>query len=366
MLHEMGHPPASTSSGWWSARARRRRCWAGRWAATCSPRGRSTGTDSARGHRRAGRDRAAVGERGRAALGRVGGRAAARAGRGGRARSSPTAGRLTTGPRTPLLFAAGALGRRLPAAVALALFELEYSGRRRLLRRLLPGRRGRQRDRPAPRARAARAHAGPGGPPRRGPDRPRVPPAPAGCGRPPGPAHRPAAPRSRCCPSWPSRQWRSGSRRPARVLAVAAALVLQGSRRRRCPGPTTTPAAWRRSSAALAQLADDRSRRAGGDRRLPRWRGGRDGRHGRLAGHAHELDPETSFVLGLDTVGSGEPVVLEAEGGLWPVRYREPDVALVERAAHEPASRSSAGGSAAGPTRCSPACAGCPPPRSCR
>jgi hypothetical protein len=38
-------------------------------------------------------------------------------------------------------------------------------------------------------------------------------------------------------------------------------------------------------------------------------------------------------MLGLDTVGSGEPVVLEAEGGLWPVRYRDEDVALAERAA---------------------------------
>jgi hypothetical protein len=40
-----------------------------------------------------------------------------------------------------------------------------------------------------------------------------------------------------------------------------------------------------------------------------------------------ELDPESTVVLGLDTIGSGEPVVLEAEGGLWPVRYREEDVA---------------------------------------
>ena len=37
-------------------------------------------------------------------------------------------------------------------------------------------------------------------------------------------------------------------------------------------------------------------------------------------------------MLGLDTIGSGEPVVLEAEGGLWPVRYREQDVAAAERA----------------------------------
>jgi hypothetical protein len=44
------------------------------------------------------------------------------------------------------------------------------------------------------------------------------------------------------------------------------------------------------------------------------------------------LDPERTLVLGLDTIGSGEPVVLEAEGGLWPVRYREQEVARAERA----------------------------------
>ena len=45
------------------------------------------------------------------------------------------------------------------------------------------------------------------------------------------------------------------------------------------------------------------------------------------------LDPESTLVLGLDTVGSGTPVVLEAEGGLWPVRYRPQDVALADEAA---------------------------------
>ena len=49
-----------------------------------------------------------------------------------------------------------------------------------------------------------------------------------------------------------------------------------------------------------------------------------------LRGEGVELDPERTLVIGLDTIGSGEPVVLEAEGGVWPVRYREEDV---ERAA---------------------------------
>jgi acetylornithine deacetylase/succinyl-diaminopimelate desuccinylase-like protein len=47
---------------------------------------------------------------------------------------------------------------------------------------------------------------------------------------------------------------------------------------------------------------------------------------------AHELDPQTTFVLGLDTVGSGTPIVAEAEGAVLPHRYREEDVARVEAA----------------------------------
>jgi hypothetical protein len=52
-----------------------------------------------------------------------------------------------------------------------------------------------------------------------------------------------------------------------------------------------------------------------------------------MRSEAQGLDSANTLVLGLDTVGSGEPVVLEAEGGIWPVRYREEDVAFAERAA---------------------------------
>ena len=52
-----------------------------------------------------------------------------------------------------------------------------------------------------------------------------------------------------------------------------------------------------------------------------------------LRAHGGGFDPATTLVVGLDTVGSGEPIVLEAEGGLWPVRYRDEDVELAERAA---------------------------------
>jgi hypothetical protein len=46
-----------------------------------------------------------------------------------------------------------------------------------------------------------------------------------------------------------------------------------------------------------------------------------------------KLDPSRTLVLGVDTLGAGEPVVLGAEGPLLAARYREEDVALAERAA---------------------------------
>ena len=45
------------------------------------------------------------------------------------------------------------------------------------------------------------------------------------------------------------------------------------------------------------------------------------------------LHPRSTLVLGVDTLGSGEPVVLTAEGPPMPVRYRRPELALVDRAA---------------------------------
>lgn len=46
-----------------------------------------------------------------------------------------------------------------------------------------------------------------------------------------------------------------------------------------------------------------------------------------------ELVPARTLVLGLDTLGAGEPMVATAEGPLWRVRYRPDDVALAELAA---------------------------------
>jgi hypothetical protein len=45
------------------------------------------------------------------------------------------------------------------------------------------------------------------------------------------------------------------------------------------------------------------------------------------------LDPATTLVLGLDTLGAGEPIVLRAEGPLWPERYRVADLDWADRGA---------------------------------
>jgi hypothetical protein len=52
-----------------------------------------------------------------------------------------------------------------------------------------------------------------------------------------------------------------------------------------------------------------------------------------LAAHGPQLDPATTFVLGLDTLGAGEPIVARAEGVLLAHRYADEDNDLVEAAA---------------------------------
>ena len=48
---------------------------------------------------------------------------------------------------------------------------------------------------------------------------------------------------------------------------------------------------------------------------------------------AHALEPGRTFVLGLDTVGSGTPVLAAAEGAVLAHRYRDADLDLVARGA---------------------------------
>jgi hypothetical protein len=52
-----------------------------------------------------------------------------------------------------------------------------------------------------------------------------------------------------------------------------------------------------------------------------------------LSSERASLDPRRTLVLGLDTLGAGEPVVARAEGPLRPVRYREADLAWADAGA---------------------------------
>ena len=107
MLHEMGYETGIDLERLLAcARARRRRCSAGRWAATCSPPGRSTGTErdrepTSRPSRAMERGSASEGERESARVGR--GAAARRWGAEDvRARAVPLPAQLRLGARPPL------------------------------------------------------------------------------------------------------------------------------------------------------------------------------------------------------------------------------------------------------------------------
>jgi hypothetical protein len=67
-----------------------------------------------------------------------------------------------------------------------------------------------------------------------------------------------------------------------------------------------------------------------------------------LSAHGDELDPATTLVLCLDTLGSGTPIVLEAEGALRRHRYRTEDLELADagarRAGVDPSERWRIGG----------------------
>jgi hypothetical protein len=60
---------------------------------------------------------------------------------------------------------------------------------------------------------------------------------------------------------------------------------------------------------------------------------GMGGFHAFLENRAGQLDPKTTLVLGLDTLGSGTPIVAAAEGALMTHRYGEDDLALADEGA---------------------------------
>jgi hypothetical protein len=225
-----------------------------------------------------------------------------------------------------------ALGRRrLLAAATLASFELEYSGRRQLLRPLLPKGTGFNAigrlpaTGPAERTLVLVAHhdaarTGLMWDPRlsRLGDR-----AAARTGKRASLALLPEAALVAAA---------LGLRRlPAAVLGVALALVLDQARRPVVPGANDNASGVAGVLELVGRLA---ARRPRGLEVIALVCGCEESGMGGMAAWlaSQKLDPERTLVLGLDTIGSGEPVVLEAEGGLWPVRYREQDVAAAERA----------------------------------
>jgi hypothetical protein len=118
------------------------------------------------------------------------------------------------------------------------------------------------------------------------------------------------------------------------LLGTAIALLAQVARGPVVPGANDNASGVAAMLSAVEELAAERpdgleviALAPGGEE------AGMGGMSAWLNAHAQELDPATSLVLGLDTVGSGEPVVLTAEGGLWPVRYGAQDVAFAERVA---------------------------------
>ena len=132
----------------------------------------------------------------------------------------------------------------------------------------------------------------------------------------------------------PSRRLRRALRGlSAAALASSIALVLDQARSATVPGANDNASGVAAVLALAGRLADERP---DGLEVIVLICGceesGMGGMAAWLRAHGDELDPASTLVLGLDTVGSGEPVVLEAEGGLWPVRYGEREVALGERA----------------------------------
>jgi hypothetical protein len=234
-------------------------------------------------------------------------------------------------------FGLGALAaltrKRLLAAAALASFELEYSGRLQWLRRVLPASEGSNVIASVP-AQGER-------------ERTLV-----------LVAHHDAARTGRM---WDPRLSRAGDlaaartgkraslallpelafgaaalglrRIPAAVLALSVALSLDQARSPVVPGANDNASGVAGVLELFGRLAHERPP---GVEVIALVCGCEESGMGGMAAwletEGAALDPERTLVLGLDTIGSGEPVVLEAEGGLWPVRYRPEDVALAERA----------------------------------
>jgi hypothetical protein len=236
------------------------------------------------------------------------------------------------GPVHALCFAAATLGR-LPAAIALAAFELDYSGRAQPLRRLLPtgeganvvGRlpaSGRRERTLVLVAHHDAAHTGL-----------MWHPALAGSGGTEG-----GRPSFALAPELAMAALAIAPRRlrkPARaLLALAAGLSLQVSRGATVPGASDNATGVAAVLALAEGLAADPLSGVEVVVVLPgAEESGMGGMAAWLRDALPELDPASTLVLGLDTLGAGEPMVASAEGPLWSVRYGAAELDLADAGA---------------------------------
>ncbi len=236
------------------------------------------------------------------------------------------------GPTHALHLAAAALGR-LPAAAALVGFELDYSGRAQPLRRLLPAGEGANvvgrisshgtRERTLVLvAHHDAAHTGL-----------MWNPALTGAG-----ASEHGRPSFALLPELAMAALAVGPRRlrtPARlVLGLAAALSLQVARGATVPGASDNATGVAAVLALVERLA---AQPLPGVEVVTLLTGAEESGMGGMAAwmgsEGAQLDPATTLVLGLDTLGAGEPMVASAEGPLWRVDYRSEDLDLADAGA---------------------------------
>jgi Zn-dependent M28 family amino/carboxypeptidase len=131
------------------------------------------------------------------------------------------------------------------------------------------------------------------------------------------------------------------------VLGVAAALSLEVTRGATVPGASDNATGVAAVIELVRRFAGDPLHRTDVIAVLPgAEEAGMGGMAAWLAGAL--LYPASTLVLGLDTLGAGEPMVCASEGPLWRVGYREQDLALVDagarRAGREPPRRFRIGG----------------------
>jgi len=125
---------------------------------------------------------------------------------------------------------------------------------------------------------------------------------------------------------------RIGRRVGGAVHALAAALLLDVARSPTVPGANDNASGVAGVLELVRRLV---ARPLDGVEVVVVLTGGEESGMGGMAAFLdeHPLDPRTAFVLGLDTIGSGRPIVAVGEGTMLTHRYRETDVAFVERAA---------------------------------